>query len=106
MMLYKIDSEPPEAEQLAELIVMQCEELHKAVKNLEKSDHVPEYCVEVNRLENEADPVSRAPSAASSTRSTIPSSHQVEGALRGLETATDKAEDAANVLGSVVVKSA
>src|SRR3989440_1863308 len=58
--MYKIFNPPPAAAELAGFIVEQSEELAKAVALLEKSNqHVLEHCVEVNRLENEADRISR-----------------------------------------------
>src|SRR5881227_3666301 len=58
LVMYKITSAPPAASQLAEIIVKQVDQLMNAVKRLEKKhDNVLEYCVEINRLENEADSV-------------------------------------------------
>src|SRR5207302_9374296 len=59
LVMYKIAVVPPAAAELAHIIVRQCGELAKAVAMLEKHDHVLEHCVEVNRLENEADSVAR-----------------------------------------------
>ncbi len=107
LVLYKIQSAPPEAETLAGLVVKQCEELEKAVKNLEKHDHVLEHCVEINRLENEADTVSRRAIGRLFEHERDPIALiKLKELYEVLETATDKAEDAANVLESVVVKSA
>src|ERR1700741_2937630 len=55
MIVYKISSVPPETAKLAALILQQSEEIERAVAGLEKSKHVLEHCVEINRLENEAD---------------------------------------------------
>jgi predicted phosphate transport protein (TIGR00153 family) len=108
LVLYKIEGAPPEAEKLAELVVKQCEELHNAVKNLEKHDHVVlQHCVEVNRLENEADTVSRRAIGRLFDQERDPIALiKLKELYEVLETATDKAEDAANVLESVVLKSA
>jgi len=108
LVLYKIEGAPPEAEKLAELVVKQCEELHSAVKNLEKHDHVVlQHCVEVNRLENEADTVSRRAIGRLFDHERDPIALiKLKELYEVLETATDKAEDAANVLESVVLKSA
>ena len=61
--LYRIDAPPPVAAELAGLIVQQSEELAKGVALLEQNQRVLEHCVEVHRLENEADRVSRNVSA-------------------------------------------
>ena len=57
--LYRINAPPPVAAELAGLIVQQSEELAKGVSLLEQNQRVLEHCVEVHRLENEADRVSR-----------------------------------------------
>src|SRR5205823_1008177 len=57
--LYRVTAAPPAAAELAALIVKQSEELAMAVSLLESNQKVLDHCVEVNRLENEADRVSR-----------------------------------------------
>ena len=59
LILYKIGAAPPDAAELASIIVAQAEALGKAVAVLEKTQQVIPHCVEINRLENEADRVSR-----------------------------------------------
>src|SRR5213082_2137221 len=59
LVMYKITSAPPAAARLAELIVRQSDQLRQAVAGLEKHDKVLDYCVEINRLENEADSIAR-----------------------------------------------
>src|SRR6185369_14860223 len=60
IMVYKINAVTKESAVLAGLILKQSEELSKALSGLEKQQHVIEHCVEINRLENEADSVTRA----------------------------------------------
>jgi uncharacterized protein len=77
------------------------------VSNLEKKNNVLQYCVEINRLENEADRIARVAIGQLFEAETNPIALIKKKELyEFLETATDKAEDAANVLESVVVKSA
>jgi predicted phosphate transport protein (TIGR00153 family) len=57
---YKITKPPSEAVELATIIFRQAEEISKALALLEKGDALLEYCVEVNRLENDADGITRA----------------------------------------------
>ncbi len=107
LVLYKIQSPPPAAEELASLIVRQSEELTRAVALLEKNKHVLEHCVEVNRLEDEADRVCRQAIANLFDQQKDPIALiKVKELYEVLEIATDKAEDAANVLEAVVLKSA
>ena len=105
--MYKITTAPPAAAELAQIIVRQAEELASAVSLLEKHDHVLDHCVEVNRLENEADQVARESIAKLFEREKDPIALiKLKELYEVLETATDKAEDAANVLEGVVLKSA
>ena len=107
MTLYRIINPPPAAADLATLIVTQAEELSKAVAVLEENQKVLDHCVEVNRLENEADRVSRKAIAELFEHEKDPIQLiKLKELYEVLETATDKAEDAANVLEAVALKSA
>lgn len=107
LIMYKIQAVPKAAIDLADIIVRQSEEISKAVHLLEKNPQkVLEYCVEVNRLENDADTVARDAIGKLFDNSPDPIQLiKIKELLEVLETATDKAEDAANVLETVVLKS-
>jgi hypothetical protein len=105
IVMYRITDPPPEAGTLARLILAQCEELGKALSHLQKSDHVLSRCVEINRLENEADQVSRVAIARLFEQETDPITLiKIKELIEFLEMATDKAEDVADVLETVVLK--
>ena len=107
LVMYNISAPPPPAAELAQLILQQTKELAQAVSLLEKNQHVLEHCAEVNRLENEADLVSRKAIAQLFDEEKNPITLiKMKELFEVLETATDKAEDAANVLETVVLKSA
>ena len=107
LVMYKITEFTPSAPQLADVIIRQGEQLCKAVSHLEKKNNVLQYCVEINRLENEADRIASVALGQLFETETDPISLIKKKELyEVLETATDKAEDAANVIESVVVKSA
>lgn len=107
LVLYKIRRATSPAAELAGLIVRQSEELTKAVSLLEKNKHVLEHCVEINRLEDEADSVCREAIANLFDNEKDPIELiKMKELYEVLEMATDKAEDAANVLEAVVLKSA
>jgi predicted phosphate transport protein (TIGR00153 family) len=107
LVMYKILTAPPSSSELAQVIIKQCQELSQAVSLLEKHDHVLEHCVEINRLENEADTIARDSIARLFEREKDPITLiKMKELYEVLETATDKAEDAANVLETVVLKSA
>jgi uncharacterized protein len=106
--MYKITSAPEAAPKLADILVRQTDQLSQAMGRLEKNhDHVLENCVEINRLENEADQVARTAIAVLFDKEKDPISLiKLKELFEVLETATDKAEDVANVLETVVLKSA
>jgi len=104
---YKITNPPPAALKLAEIILKQAQEITQGVRLLEKNQHVLEHCVEINRLENDADAVTRAAISNLFDAEKDPIQLiKIKELLEVLELATDKAEDAANVLETVVLKSA
>jgi predicted phosphate transport protein (TIGR00153 family) len=105
LILYKIPAPPLEAAELAGLIVEQTQSLAKAVAVLEKPQELIPHCVEVNRLENEADRVSRKAIAYLFEHEKDPIQLiKIKELYEVLESATDKAEDAANVLETVALK--
>jgi len=104
--LYKIKTPPSIAAQFAAMIVEQTDELAQGVSLLEKNKLVLEHCVEVHRLENEADRLSRNAIADLFDNEKDPIHLiKIKELYEVLETATDKAEDAANVLETVALKS-
>ena len=105
--MYKITEPPSAAAQISRLILLQCEELGAAVGHLQKNGDVLARCVEIKRLENAADDASREAIGRLFDRETDPINLiKIKELLEVLETATDKAEDAANVLETVVLKNA
>jgi len=103
--LYKVMSDRPGARELSAIIVQSTEEIHRGMQQLEKRDGVMKSVVEINRLENEADQLH----SASIGRLFEQETNALEvikwkEILNLLEEATDRCEDVANVLESVVVK--
>jgi len=93
---------------LAFLILQGCQTLAKAVDHLGgKFEHIAEHCVEVNAIENEADRVCREAISRLFDEEKDPIQLiKWKEIYETLERATDKIEDAANILESVVVKNA
>jgi uncharacterized protein len=107
LVMYKITEPPSGSAELAGIIVSQCEELARGVSLLEKNGSVMKHCAEVNRLEDEADDVSRKAIAELFEHEKDPIQLiKLKELYEVLENATDKAEDAANVLEAIVLKSA
>lgn len=106
LVMYKIAQPGPAAAELAGIIVLQAEELAKGVSLLEKNNGVIKHCDEVNRLEDDADNVSRKAIAELFESEKDPIQLiKMKELYEVLEYATDKAEDAANVLEAIVLKS-
>ena len=106
LVMYKISQPPVAAAELAGIIVLQAEELARGVSLLEKNGKVLQHCDEVNRLEDEADNVSRRAIACLFEHEKDPIQLiKMKELYEVLEFATDKAEDAANVLEAIVLKS-
>jgi predicted phosphate transport protein (TIGR00153 family) len=105
IVMYRITEPPPAAGELAKIILMQSQELQKAVSLMQKNGNILVHCVEINRLENEADQVAQHAIAKLFEYEKDPISLiKIKELLEFLERATDKAEDVANVLETVVLK--
>lgn len=103
--MYKITAPPAAAAQLSKIILAQCEELGRAVAHLQKNGDVLSRCIEVKRFENAADVASREAISLLFEHEKDPINLiKIKELLEVLETATDKAEDVANVLETVVLK--
>jgi predicted phosphate transport protein (TIGR00153 family) len=110
MIVYKISATTPHAKELGFLIMKAAQELNKGIEHLPLADgreRVYEHCVEVNSIENEADRVSRDAIADLFENQIDPVAIiKWKEIYETLETATDRCEDAANVLESVALKNA
>src|SRR5579872_2595174 len=105
IVMYRITDPPAAAGEMAKIILMQSEELQKAVSLLQKNGNILSHCVEINRLENEADTVCQNSMARLFENERDPINLiKIKELLEFLERATDKAEDVANVLETVVLK--
>jgi predicted phosphate transport protein (TIGR00153 family) len=103
--LYRIEQVRTGARELARIIVQSCEELHRAMERLEHRTGVMESVVEINRLENEGDQAHSHAIAELFAQETDPIEIiKWKEILSFLEEATDRCEDVANLLESVVVK--
>jgi predicted phosphate transport protein (TIGR00153 family) len=107
LVTYKIAEPTAAAAELAGILVLQSEELARGVSLLEKNGKVMQHCDEINRLEDDADHVSRKAIGELFEHEKDPIQLlKMKELYEVLEVATDKAEDAANVLEAIVLKSA
>ena len=106
--MYNVEATTAEARELAFLILQGAETINRALIIMGgKLEPIAEYCVEVNALENEADRVCREAISRLFDEEKDPIQLiKWKEIYETLEKATDKCEDAANILESVVVKNA
>jgi predicted phosphate transport protein (TIGR00153 family) len=91
--------------EMCAVLLNQAKTIGAAISDLQNNDHVVERCIEINRLENEADRLFQT--AIASLFDEVKDPIEVikrKEIIETLETATDKAEDVANVLESIIVK--
>jgi hypothetical protein len=108
MFLYDIRNLTPEARQLGDICVQSAEAVKRAVSeldNMENSARILEACVEINRLENDADTALRTGMAKlfreeTDTRQLI----KLKEIYELLETVTDRCEDVANIIEGIVLE--
>lgn len=108
MELYKIKVPDTNISKFAELIEKGAEELHKAIsglRDLKNVDAIRSACVRINSIENHADDIfDNAIARLFEEEKDAIQIIKVKEVLSVLETATDKCEDAANVLETIIVK--
>jgi uncharacterized protein len=107
IVLFKIRVPIREVPEMASVLLSQVRELSAAVSRLQDNDHVVERCVEINRLENDADRLFQSAIGwlFDEVKDPIDVIKRKE-IIESMERATDKAEDVSNVLESIVVKNA
>ncbi len=107
LVTYRVESIRPGVVDLAKVLHQATGEVVAAVKVLEKHNHILDHCIEVNRLENEGDRLSRALIAQLFDEEKDPVQIiKWKEIIEVLETAIDNCEDVANVIESVTLKSA
>lgn len=110
MHLYKVDRITDPIREMADLILEATIELAKAVhelRNLRNIRNITDSCVRINSIENKADDIfARAVGQLFEFETNAIELIKYKEVLSTLETATDRCEDVANVLESILVKNA
>jgi len=113
MLLFRIRTPTPLAVNLARIILQQTEAIDRAMPLLRQKSEmagIHDYLVEINRLENEGDRLLEA--ALGTLYDEVTDIQELVERMKWrevyelLETATDRAEDVANVLEAIVLKNA
>jgi predicted phosphate transport protein (TIGR00153 family) len=106
--VYEMTSPTDEARQLARVLVFSVEEVSKAVRglrNMKNAETILAQCVEINRLENEADTLLRvAVGKLFRTERDPLTVMKWKELYEGLEEATDRCEDVANLVEGIVLE--
>ncbi len=105
---YRVNPNDIGIQKLSEIILQSCNEVRKAVgelRNMKNMRLITESLVKINSLENEADDIFDM--SIERLFATEPDAKEVikkREIYQVMETATDKCEDAANVIESIIVK--
>jgi uncharacterized protein Yka (UPF0111/DUF47 family) len=105
---YRVNPNDIGMQKLSEIIMQSCNEVRKAVgelRNMKNMRLITESLVKINSLENEADDIFDM--SIERLFATEPDAKEVikkREIYQVMETATDKCEDAANVIESIIVK--
>jgi len=108
--LYKLKDMTPEVKDMADVLVRSAEQVNVALhglRNLKNADSIIKTCIDINRMENEADAILRAATArlfdeVEDVRLII----KWKEVYENLENATDRCEDVANIIEGVVLEHA
>lgn len=110
MYLYNLTNITEPIKKLAELIHQGCKDIHKGVaelKDLKNIRNVTDSCVRINSMENQADYIfDMAVADLFKNETNAIELFKNKEVLNALETATDKCEDVANVMETIIVKNA
>jgi predicted phosphate transport protein (TIGR00153 family) len=107
MIMYRVNCVRPGVAELSKILHEATGEVAHAVRALRKQDHILNYCIEINRLENESDRLSRTLIAQLFDEEKDPLQiMKWKEIIEVIETAVDKCEDVANVIETVTLKSA
>jgi predicted phosphate transport protein (TIGR00153 family) len=102
---YRLDPIPEPAVRLGQLIEEACQSLARAIESLRYRRPCLEHCVEVNRIENQADAIERTQIARLfGCEMDALSLIKHKEIYELLESATDRCEDVADVLQNVAIK--
>ena len=105
LVLFNVQAPTPEAIRLTGIVAQAGVQIEKVVSSLKDLKNLNSFTIEINRLENEADAISRQVVA-----DLFSGRHEVLDVLRWkeiygrLENAADKCEDVANTIDAIVLK--
>ena len=105
MKMYKIKHVTPELITIAKIVLLSSQEIYNAISKMHDLPHILDHCIEINRLENEADLVTRQ--IIGHLFDDQPDPLEIikwKEIYEYIEFATDKCEDIANILEGIMLK--
>lgn len=106
LVMYNVDKVRPGVADLGRTLLQTTEQMSVALRALEKQKGILQHCIEINRLENESDRISRMLIGQLFDDEKDPVQIiKWKEIIEVIEEAVDKCEDVANVLESVILKS-
>jgi hypothetical protein len=106
--LYEIELARPEAIDIARILLLSCSEIERAMgmlQNMKDAKPLLALCMHVNRHEHDADQIFRRGLARLFNERTDPLElMKWRDILESIETATDRAEDVANIIEGIVLE--
>ena len=106
--LYELQSVRPEAIEIAKILQLSCSEISRAMghlQNMKDSKPLLALCMHINRHEHDADQIFRRALARLFNERTEPLElMKWRDILESIETATDRAEDVANIIEGIVLE--
>jgi uncharacterized protein len=105
--LYKIEAPMEQAQQLARVLHQSAQQISQAIPRLRSSKDISHYTVEINRLENDGDRITREAVASLFTGGIDPMVViRWKDIFERLENAIDATEHVANIIEGIAIKNA
>jgi len=103
--LYRTEAPMPQAQKMARILLAACQQIAEALPRLRGFQDISRQTIEINRLENEGDRVTREAIAALFDNVVDPMVViRWKDLYERLENAIDATEDAANIMEGIVIK--
>jgi uncharacterized protein len=105
--LYQIEAPMEQAQEMADVLVRSCEQLNGALSELRGLSHLDHYWIEIHRLENDGDRISRDAVASLFANGIDPMVViRWKDIFAVMERAIDATETVAHILEGIVIKNA
>ncbi|HUU38936.1 MAG TPA: DUF47 domain-containing protein [Candidatus Desulfaltia sp.] len=106
---FRVETPPLEMKKLVHILSQAINQIYEAITHLEKLERVDSFCLEVNKLEYQADIIGREAIAELFQKTQrvedLKELIKLKEIYGRLEVAADRCEDVANVLEGIIVKS-